>query len=678
MTRHSLSQQRPVWRISIFYLLFIALLLSVTPVQAQTPVMQVTATWSPGSQLVSLTDDQRFADLVIAVTGNVRFWAVQLQCTVGNGTQLGDPTMDFAAWGDHYAYPPTGAEAYASNGVLNLTISRVGWFVDPLGTNGISSTTTLVTLRFPINTLSLPTSISVNCQVMQFFDRNGHLIFQGRYVPAPPLQLLLGYNVYGNVTVQGASPVSGISISCVPASGGMLATTTTDRLGNFNFVGNINNLLRSFGRYTCDIEWHNHDNYLKTQIVFDLQTPTLRLLPITLRGGDSDAGGVVEIVDAAVLTANWNMVGVPFNPSDLNGDTRTNQSDLAILMGNVRLGEYRNDGATLNEHVVTAFPTELWSYPFPHSYVRWGELIYLRAMGPKPVLFQAPGVLAYFWPDVSADGTQIVYTGVDARGKHGIYTFNLVTGQSLRLTPPTYSQEAFAPSWSPDGSKIAFVCSTSARYLLNRGDLCMVNANDTSGASIVKLANDTYIQKPAWYNERNLLYAQGYSIWILSVPSGYTWQYLWGSQRRFDMPVAQRLGTTTYLYYRYSGDGIIQVHWGIPTTEPDGDIVGWTAGGTVPFTEDVDYFTVAPGLHVMLYKLNSLTWRYVWNGNPHYAPAVGNPVYNNWGGGYGEPTQEGWLGNPSWPAGAPHPASPGSVFPESTLFPYRATIDWLP
>jgi len=89
------------------------------------------------------------------------------------------------------------------------------------------------------------------------------------------------------------------------------------------------------------------------------------------------------------------------------------------------------------------------------------------------------------------DGTRIAF----ARYAGGQYALHLVnpSGSGLtRLTPTTGIISADAPSWSPDGSRLAFTCQVVSGNL----DLCVINAD---GTGLSRVTTDTARDaRPTW------------------------------------------------------------------------------------------------------------------------------------------------------------------------------------
>ena len=65
----------------------------------------------------------------------------------------------------------------------------------------------------------------------------------------------------------------------------------------------------------------------------------------------------------------------------------------------------------------------------------------------------SPALAAFYRPDWSPDGGSILVTGRDQRGRQGIYTIDLQTGN----TSPLVTGKGFMPRWSADGKAIFYV-----------------------------------------------------------------------------------------------------------------------------------------------------------------------------------------------------------------------------
>jgi TolB protein len=89
------------------------------------------------------------------------------------------------------------------------------------------------------------------------------------------------------------------------------------------------------------------------------------------------------------------------------------------------------------------------------------------------------------------DGTRIAFARF-TDGQYALYLMSASGSGLTRLTPTTGIISAEAPSWSPDGSALAFTCQIVSGNL----DLCVINAD---GTGLTRITTDTARDaRPAW------------------------------------------------------------------------------------------------------------------------------------------------------------------------------------
>jgi hypothetical protein len=144
-----------------------------------------------------------------------------------------------------------------------------------------------------------------------------------------------------------------------------------------------------------------------------------------------------------------------------------------------------------------------------------------------------------------------------------------------------------------------------------------------------------------------------------------------------DMPLIQRNGGTTYLFYRFDNGSTENIRVAIvtydgtnfnditsgPFPSPNHKDVALTVDGAA-ISNNVDYYDVSPRLHIVFYEFGSNTFQ---NSYAAY-DLLDNLIFGDW-----EPlvphSVDGYVGNPSWDE------DPDS---DTFLHALRATVDWVP
>lgn len=523
---------------SMRYLFLISMLwLLSIPLTAQTfrAAMTVTPVFRPGEILTSIDvdedgvfddgdDDFRYVDIELNAIGNIQFWAVNISCSLGRGELVDyvqnasgdDPGDDVPVvtwgpdWGDasQYVAVSTSADGYDFNsGTISLTATRLGE-VASIGQNGTEYSTLLATIHLRVATdITRDTTVRPSCRTMEFLDRDGNTVVRGKAGRASSLTIRTGYTVSGTAYLQGARTSADIKVTCdnVDAAIDPIETTTNSR-GSFEFGGR-GSTLRDLGEYNCSFEGPDGiTSFLSRETSFDLESPEFNLLPIILKGGNIDsttAGSEDDIdqPDLTAMTANWingNRLTEAYAGRDVNGDRIEDESDLAILAGNF---DPDNNQPLDARHLVVGLATETGDYRSSQAY--WASI-----EGGSSQMFMSRNTDQDFFAQLSPDGTKVVVSRLGSRtGNYSLYTIATSNGRASALTPTrNFSWQAFAPSWSPDGQRVAFVCSYlgfNDGYLYNEGYLCVIDAD---GNNFRVLSNYAKIYPPAWFDDNVIIF----------------------------------------------------------------------------------------------------------------------------------------------------------------------------
>ncbi len=508
----------------------------------------VTPGCGPGD--TTFDDDVQYVDTEIWVTSSVNFWAVQMTCTVnktlleGYTQDLGDDgifgngdewTPDYRddmpmVWLDdswdgrsHMIEQPFNA----STGTFGFTATLLG-NTPPLGSNGTNFTFPMARIKFRVRPSAVAGTSPLAC-TSSFLDRDGKPVVTPVYKAPPPLNIIPGYIISGNVKYQARASHANIGVNCTNQDTGLSRTAKTDAAGNFKVT------TRSRGWYEClffgniidvnpDVE--QSDLYLRTFLGTHLQNVnSYTFLPITMPSGnaaittadDCDPGtpGIqfcpdeqISMDDLNIVTdaANWNKTGTTPARGDVNGDGKTDKSDLVIVGAN--FGESEN---YYYEHLIYSLPRDYAQFQNSKTWVGRQELNYVT-----PLITPAANTRD-LWAALSPDGSKIAFVRSDAPvngvSRYGLWIVNADGKTGLkRLTPPKWNDivpcDAFAPSWSPDGSKIAFICSWYGSGASGiRGDEGYISLVDTNGNNLQVLNYAlSRIFPPAWFSDIQMFY----------------------------------------------------------------------------------------------------------------------------------------------------------------------------
>ena len=724
----------------MFTLALIMLLLSVAPVMAKKkkkqyvpppPAVTVVSRWTPQEQLVSVSGDTRTVNLQMSARASRQFWAMEISCLV-NQPNIFEPTGQTMTWAggwlngnlgtNHQDITTILALPYYDNSTnrINASITRVGASNSPVGVNGASYTEYLFNLELTLAEGLVGTNvIGITCDKLAFFDRNGVSLGSVTLSNTNNLIVRDGYVISGSVARQGTTNKNDISVVCThDGTGDAHTIITANNTGNFSFSNDVNtpsNPLRNFGLYDCRftsfIGGNDNQPLLKGRSWINLQTPDYTLQPITLRTGDTlKIGDGITVADFPLITGNWLSTQTVYTDGDVNGDGQVNGTDLVLTAGNIGLPVVDCDGVSCYQqldHVVYSIARD-FNGTFPNNTLVMGDTV----SGDVNVLNSS----RTFWPQVSPNGSQIVYYGTsisyfDKKGRYlpsasgavrssvseGLKVGNTINFSGGQLA----SGKNFAPSWSPSGDQIAYVCTwddtgdvTRPGYQYNNGDICVINASGGTIQTIIPNgAKSTFTEvfPPAWYNETTLVYAGNtanticpdqlcYYDMLTNTHGLIDIQYgVNGSSTFANMPVIIRKSSTlSYLFYRRFDNsnntelrmGPIEYSGGAWSGGVvDSDINTPTQHEQVDSSSNVNYYDVSPMLDVMFYGFgdNLFHNRYFVDGSPF-----------SWTSGDGH-IVDGFVGYPTVNLDNTDINWNGFTEDNGTDFhAFRATFDWLP
>jgi|GEM_PF-3867127 len=664
----------------------------------------------------------------------------------GDGTTFQDFTVN-----EYYdPNPPNPLEPNEKR--INATVTRVGATNSPIGLNGVTYTEDLFILTLDVAESLVGTyEVTLTCDKLVFLDRNGNSLGQINYT-GKTLTLSDGYTIAGKATRQGNTNTEEIEVTCEHIDSGRTYDSapvtgfTYDSRGRvtgefidgfaFDKAQNGTDPLRDYGLYRCDytseIGGTEDSVYLKANTYLSLETTNYKIQPVTLLGGDINGDDEITVADFAMITGNWQQPQTAYTQGDVNGDGFVNEADLAITAGNVGLVEGTH-GVTL-DHVIYSVARD-YSSIFPNNRLAMGSSfagavtdfnagLEVTVGSGRRVTTEILPVRA-FWPQVSPDGTKVAYsmegeqTVTEGRGRSAVTRTVQLNGITVGDAEPSSggtllaSGQNYAPSWSPSGNQIAYICSWDGGiygingilgYGYNNGNLCVMNADGTNQQTIIPFGSSSTYAKifpPTWYDETTIIYAGNadntlcssqlcYYDMLTNTHGKLTINGINGTTNKADMPVIVSFDGVSYLFYRAYTNSDSDLRMGRIAYESGGNL--WTGSNvstdivdSTDFHQSVDdvdgvhYYDVSPLFDVMFYEFGDYHFTNVAfnlddfiNLGTFEWDSAGNHVIHS---------VDNFIGYPMTiidePTNVWNGYTEGSIAP-TDFHAYRPTFDWIP
>ncbi len=230
--------------------------------------------------------------------------------------------------------------------------------------------------------------------------------------PVPPTAAPITGTISGTVKYEKRGSQAGISVTLLTggATGASTGQTTTSADGAFQFA-NV-----AAGAYTVKMIGEGH---LSAVYTFTLGAGGITLNAVTLVAGDADGSGVIDLVDAGTIGANYKMPAPPAPTSaDFNADGSINLIDLVLVGKN-----FGKTSQTINQPPPTSGgngPTIVNCPVFP-SDNPWNQVVTGLSVHPNSANYitSINSTKQYLHPDFGSDPTYgipyVVVSGSQAK-----------------------------------------------------------------------------------------------------------------------------------------------------------------------------------------------------------------------------------------------------------------------
>lgn len=575
-------------------------------------------------------DEVNYVSLDLDVTTDTEIWAVDVSCSFAtemlevypvdstgatdNPTDNQHPFIPSIAWGiigTHY----TQVNFPYTPGTLRVALSRIGQ-IPGLGVNGQTSTFSLgtMTLRIKPQNSAFEGAPKVSC-LYSFVNRNGVVIGTSALpLIAPTLFVREGYSISGRVLPQMFAPV-GSAVSCQTDMSTPHNTAPVVRV-ELNGAFKVNGL-RTLGHYRCQYFTNivgieaattapdkDPEPFLAGQSYVPIFSSGYALQPITLRAGNTarvvGSEFDIDLSDISAVTGAPQfgtalLVPQIFSSGDANGDKKVDKTDLALVTSNFETAEYVSQGHYLvaGQFLPSAVPADSRVYmsmaPDDWSLQELRQLI--------------PGTSRDFWPTVSPDGTQVAFIrfiGTGTTNRYALFVMPATgAGVPIQLTPASADYDAFAPSWSPDGKRLAFIRTPvslsgntlTCTYGTDKGWLTLVDLN--TKVITLTLGIETRIYPAAWFDNDTVIYGSTATDTLerLYIKANIT-DAVFGPMQGGGIEEMPNIANG-HLYYRYEPDA------NYATVDAELRFATLTQGGSLVLAYSAAPTPNAPGLYHM-------------------------------------------------------------------------------
>jgi Tol biopolymer transport system component len=121
-------------------------------------------------------------------------------------------------------------------------------------------------------------------------------------------------------------------------------------------------------------------------------------------------------------------------------------------------------------------------------------------------------------PQVSPNGTRIAFEWATATHTSEIFTSNFRARKVIWVTKKLSQSGNWLsfhqPTWSPDGSHVAFVCNN-----FNFDGLCITSSHGGK-ARIVVRCNECALAEPDWGKRNQIVFTEGLDLWTVNASGG--------------------------------------------------------------------------------------------------------------------------------------------------------------